>query len=107
MDNSLADQLVVMKLNKRLKDLLKTEDVTVAQLSRATGISSKTLYKWQEGQSPRDISQVKKVAEYFKITVDELCFGEEPKQKRSILEEKTDEILAGNWDVVLRRPKKT
>lgn len=96
-----------MKLSKRLKELIKIEDITVAQLSRHTGIPAKTLYKWIDGQSPRKIEQVKKVASFFNITLDELCFG--PKEKLNnqlFLKDYEEEILSGNFDVILRRTKK-
>jgi transcriptional regulator with XRE-family HTH domain len=98
-----SDPLKVMKLGKHLKDLLKSSDTTVAQLSRATGVSSKTLYKWIDGQNPRDISQVKKIAIYFEKSVDELCFGDSPSAKKSPIEAHQAEINAGIFEVVLRK----
>ena len=70
-----ADSLVVMTLNKQLKNLLKDKDVTIAQLARATTISAKTLYQWLNGQSPKNLLQVRKVADYFEVTIDYLAFG--------------------------------
>lgn len=92
-----------MKLAKRLRHLLAEKDLTISQLSRATKIPRQTLDNWASGQEPRSLNQVKKVADYFNISVDNLCFGKE--QKTSITEFH-DEINAGVFEVVLRRVKK-
>ncbi len=70
-----------MKLERILKDLLSEKDMTVAQLSRATGIARQTLDNWLSGQEPRSLRQVKKVASHFGVPVDYLCFGEREKPK--------------------------
>ena len=95
-----------MKLAKHLKELIRHADVTIAQVARKTGVPAKTLYKWVEGQNPRNIEQVKKVANFFDKTVDELCFGESEKHGRgSPLKDLEEEIFAGNFDVILRKAK--
>jgi transcriptional regulator with XRE-family HTH domain len=93
-----------MQLGKILKRLMADNDVNAAQVSRATGISSRTIHNWLSGQPPRDVRQLKKVADYFKVTLDQLVFGNE--SQRSALEEFKDEINAGIFEVILRRIKK-
>ena len=97
----------VMKLDKQLKTLLRQSDTTVAQLARATGVSPKTVYNWLEGQKPRDIDAVKRVADHFKVTVDYLCFSTpQPTSPGNEIERHLDEIHAGTFEVVLRRPNR-
>lgn len=62
-------------LPKNLKALLKTHDMTIAQLSRRSKVNAKTLYQWTYGQKPRDIDQVKRVVEVLGVTIDELAYG--------------------------------
>lgn len=96
-----------MKLDKQLKALLRESDTTVAQLARASGVSAKTLYNWLAGQKPRDLDAVKKIADYFKVSIERLCYGAEPQPpKASPFEKHMDEINAGIFEVVLRRPRK-
>lgn len=94
-----------MTLKDRLKNLLKQHDMTAAQLSRSTEISVQTLNNWLQGQTPRNIHQVKKVAKHFDLTVDEMVFGEPPKtQQKSVIEEFAEnEIYAGKYEVILRK----
>lgn len=95
-----------MQLDKQLKLLLKQKDVTVAQLARKVGVSSKTIYNWLSGQHPKDIEAVKKVADHFKVSLDFICYGESPAARNTQIEKFEDEINAGVFEVVLRRVKK-
>lgn len=95
-----------MILSRQLKNLLKDRDVTVAQLARATMISAKTLYQWLNGQSPKNLIQVRKVADYFKVTIDYLAFGVLQKNNSELTDYKT-EINAGVFEVILRKQKLT
>jgi transcriptional regulator with XRE-family HTH domain len=65
-------------LEKKLKALLKSKNMSVTELSKATGVPKTNLNSWLVGSSP-NIQQVDKVASYFGITVDELVFDRKPK----------------------------
>jgi transcriptional regulator with XRE-family HTH domain len=88
-----------------LKRLLTEHDITTAQLARATKLAPQTLNNWLSGQQPRNLSQLKMVADYFGVSVDFLVYGKEEKAK-TVLEKYEDEINAGTFEVVLRRVKK-
>lgn len=95
-----------MKLSKNLKELLSKNDLNISQLSRATNVPRQTVDNWLSNQEPRSLKQVKLVADYFSVTVDELCFGSvRAKKKVSSIDEYSDEINAGVFEVVLRRVK--
>lgn len=97
-----------LSLAKNLKSLLRAHDLTVAQLSRATEIPAQTLNNWLSGLEPRSIQQLKKVADYFDVSLDEITYGIKPSAPAAPIkiEDHRDEILAGNFEVVLRRIKK-
>lgn len=92
-------------LAQNLKRLLKDQDLTVAQLSRATKVPSQTLNNWLVGLEPRSMGQVKIVAQFFGMSLDELAYGEKPKSSPLKLKDYEDEIYAGVFEVVLRRKK--
>lgn len=100
-----ADSFITMTLNKQLKTLLHNKDVTVAQLSRATKISAKTLYQWLNGQSPKNLVQVRKVADYFEVTIDYLAFGILERSKSEIADFR-NEINVGHFEVILKKIRK-
>lgn len=94
-----------MILGIQLKKLLTEKDVTVAQLARATKLSSKTIYSWLSGQSARNLNDLKRVADYFNVSIDYLAFGIEPLKKIEF-KDFDDEINAGIYEVVLRKVRK-
>lgn len=100
-----SDFVIAMILHKQLKDLLRRNDMTVAQLSRATNISAKTIYQWLNGQKPRDISQVKRLADHFGVSVDFIAFGVQHKSKKEF-SDFLEEINAGQFEVILRKVRK-
>lgn len=96
-------KLLSMELKNILKKLLKDNDISVAKLSRVTKIPRQTIDNWLSGQEPRSLSQVKIVAEYFDISIDQLCFGVSQPQNPIIQYE--NEIRAGVFEVILRKVK--
>lgn len=92
------------KFKENLKRLVKKEGITMAQLSRATKIAPQTLNNWVAGQEPRSLEKLKRVSDYFGITLDELCFDQKRKLPQEI-QDYDEEINAGVFEVVLRRVK--
>ena len=96
-------------LKGNLKQLAKDFDISMAQLSRETDVPPQTLNNWLAGAEPRSLTQVKKVADFFNITVDEFCFSNNKKSNNSrtdLINNYKDEINAGVFEVVLRRIRK-
>lgn len=97
-----------MILKTVLKRLLNERGVTVTRLAKATSIPQQTLHNWLSGSEPRSIKQLKKVADYFSVTLDEITYGTRPfpSNVANKLEDHRDEIFAGNFEVILRKIKK-
>ena len=93
-----------MDLSKNLKALIKKEDMTISQLAKRVDILVQTLHNWISSLEPRSLRQVRRVAEYFNVSIDYLCFGES--ELRDEIREYSGEINAGVFEVVLRRVKK-
>ncbi len=96
---------MALKLQKTLKILMAKNGLNVPRLASLVKISRQTLSNWSEGQSPRNIEQVRTVAKFFNVSLEYLLFEEEP-PKRNPIEEYQDEINAGTFDVILRRNRK-
>lgn len=93
-------------LAQNLKQQLKDREMTVAQLSRLTKIPAQTINNWMAGLEPRNMSQVKSVAKFLGLTLDELAYGEVPTPSSTVkLKDYENEIYAGVFEVVLRRKK--
>lgn len=71
-----------LKLSKVLAALIKTRGLTITSLSRLTKVPLQTLHGWLQGNEPRSIRQVKKVADFFGVDLDYLCFEIQTKRRK-------------------------
>lgn len=55
------------------KNYVNSIDMTVTQLSSFTKVPIQTFNKSLAGLEPRNMDQVKKIASYFELTIDELA----------------------------------
>ena len=58
-----------------IKELCKAKRVSLSEVERATGLGNGVIRRWDE-VSPR-VESVKRVADYFGVTVDDLLRKEE------------------------------
>ena len=65
-----------MNLKNQLKFYLEENGITASTLARLSGVPKQSISDWLAGSNPRDIRQVKKVADSLKTTIDHLVFGE-------------------------------
>lgn len=100
--NSWRDENRYMQLKEQLNFYLELKDMTATKLAKLSGVSKSTISDWLTGTSPRNIEQVKAVANVLNVTLDELCFGKDENK----LSDFREEINAGVFEVVLRRVKK-
>lgn len=61
-------------------ELLKKHNVTRYQVSKATGVPQSSLSDWSKGKSKPKYDNMKKIADYFGVSVDYLL-GNEEKEK--------------------------
>lgn len=88
---------------------MKRGDLSIVEISSKTFIPKQTLHNWLSGANPKNINQIRKLATYFKTTVDELCFGDVSQINlinETALDTYEEEIKAGVFEVILR-PIKT
>ena len=91
-----------VNLKTNLKKLIVDNNLNAIKLSKLTNIPKSTLSDWLLGNSPKNIAQVKTVADHFGITIDELVFGAS-KNKKAKPVEQTDLLNFGNFDVYLKK----
>ncbi len=76
-------------LARELKALLAEYGLRAADLSRKSGVPRSVLSDWMAGAAPRNISQVRAVAEVLGTNIDSLCFGMDGKS--------SDAKIDGAW----------
>ena len=69
-----------MKVKKQLSYYLELRGLTASDLSRMSGVPKQRISDWLGGVIPRDIQSLKKVTDVLSITIDDLCFGDDPKE---------------------------
>ncbi len=80
-------------LEKKLKALLKTHNLSLAELAKKVGVPRSTIAQWGSVSDP-NVYQLAKVAAHFGISIEELCFDEKP--KASSLDELFSEVVISN-----------
>ena len=58
------------KLYSKFVELLQKHNVTPYKVSKATGISQSSLSDWKTGRAKPKSDKLKKLADYFGVTVD-------------------------------------
>lgn len=79
--------------------LLKKNNVTPYQISKATGIAQTTLSAWKNGRSTPKIDKLQKIAEYFGVSVDYLMGNEAPEKYRDAIEDAKVALFGGSGEV--------
>lgn len=86
--------------------LLQTYGVTPYKVSKETGVSQSTLSDWKLGKITPKSDTMKKIADYFGVTVDYLMTGKEIEEKEPQLKPKDEkdikEIIA-NTEQLLKQ----
>ena len=95
-------------LGQNLRRLMHERRIRVSHLSQETEVPKSTVHDWMHGGNPRDVIALKKIANYFSLSIDEICFGDLiPKlkqQQNEVPVEQTEERLnIGSFDVILLR----
>jgi len=53
------------EIGKRLKEFRIKYQITIPEISRATGIAKENLYKWERGAKPSDVTWYNKLTDYL------------------------------------------
>jgi len=86
-----------MRLKEQLKHLLDQNNMNPTQLSRKANVPRQTVGNWLSGQAPKNLDQVKRVADLLHVTLDHLLYGEEVTQ--SLM----NELLSKRFEVRIIR----
>lgn len=65
-----------MEMSDRLSALRKEKGITLRELAEQVGITAAALSNYEKGQKEPSLSYVKKLAQYYGVSLDYLCGGE-------------------------------
>lgn len=91
-----------------LRDLLTKNDMTAKQLSSLIKVSESAVSDWiKEKSVPSDVNAIMRCARVFGVTLHFMVYGEdELNEEGRAIKGKFDEIIAGQFELVLRPLKK-
>jgi transcriptional regulator with XRE-family HTH domain len=96
-----------MNFKSQLRYFLDQREMSASQLAKKAKVPKQSLSGWLSGSSPRDVRQVKRVADALGVTIDHLLFGNGTdlgKQRVTELEALLGEgWIAGLFEVRFRR----
>ncbi len=97
-----------MSLTKSLRHILDDRKITVAQLSRQSGVPAKTIYHWLSGQQPRKIEHLFRICDILNLSIEELYGRQKKGLAKPLLNKELllGELHAGVYEVILRPLKK-
>ena len=71
-----SDKVILVKIGKHLAELRKAKGLTQRQLGEKIYAGEKTISKWERGMIAPDITMIKQLSEFYKVSTDELLSGE-------------------------------
>lgn len=83
-------------------ELLKTHNVTRYQVSKATGVPQSSLSDWSKGKSKPKYENMKRIADYFGVSVDYLLGNTEEKEKPAAPKDDEPEVKETLTDMAKR-----
>lgn len=75
------------------EQLLQKYGVSAYKVSKATGVTQSTLSDWKRGRSTPKSENMKKLADYFGVSIDYLMTGKEESQKEPQLKPKDEKDI--------------
>ncbi len=76
-------------------ELLQNKGVTAYQVCKATGIAGATVSDWKKGKSTPKQDKLKKIADYFEVSLDYLTTGKESVTKAPVTDNDVKLALFG------------
>lgn len=89
------------------EQLLQKHGITAYKVSKETGITQSTLSDWKRGRSTPKTDNMKKIADYFGVSLDYLTTGkettEQKKEKSSELNSRDERDIAKDLDRIMEK----
>jgi len=78
-----------MKIGRFLKELRKEKDLTQEQLAEKFGVSSRSVSRWENGNTMPELGILVELAEYYEVDIKEIIDGERKSESMNKGEKET------------------
>ncbi len=92
-----------MNLKNQLQHYLRIRGMTPSQLSRLANVPRQNISNWLMNQKPKDVEQVKRVADVFQVTIDHLLFGDPTPIKTDSDTLTFEHVLRGRFEIKIKK----
>ena len=72
-ENEMIDQI---KIGRFLRDLRKEKELTQEQLAEKFGVSSRSVSRWENGNTMPELGILVELADYYEVDIKEIIDGE-------------------------------
>lgn len=72
-----SDRRCILEFNEKLQELRKRKGLTQEELAEVLYVSRTAISKWESGRGYPGIDSLKRISEYFSVSLDELLSSEE------------------------------
>ena len=86
-ENEMIDQI---KIGRFLRDLRKEKELTQEQLAEKFGVSSRSVSRWENGNTMPELGILVELADYYEVDIKEIIDGE---RKSEIMKKEEKETL--------------
>jgi hypothetical protein len=93
-----------MNLKFQLEYYLQRHSITPTMLARLAKVPRQNISNWLMNQKPKDVEQVKRVADVFQISLDHLLFGNAKDSQTTVISDSKDWIT-GTFEIKIRKIK--
>lgn len=83
--------------------LLEQRNLKAADVCRGTGLPSSLFSEWKRGKSTPKADKMKKIADFFEVSVEFLMTGENPNSKATDLTEKDNRDIKKDLDSIMEK----
>jgi hypothetical protein len=92
-----------MNLKFQLEYYLRIYSINPTMLARMAKVPRQNISNWLMNQKPKDVEQVKRVADVFQVSLDHLLFGNAAENKTSRNE--NQDWISGTFEIKIRKLK--
>lgn len=90
------------QIGKVFSEILSNRRLTVKEVSDATKVPASTLAEWKANRTPKNPTQVRRVAEYLGVSLHYLIFGEEDREE-PLSKIVREDFFQGTFEITIKR----
>lgn len=99
------EEVYMEQLSEKIITKCLTKQLSIASLARQSGVPKATIHGWMTGRSPKNLANVKKVADVLGVPIGQLIFGDtvDSKSNPIAVRESLNEVFRGEVRIIIEK----